>query len=181
VAGQQREQRTDQDAEREEELHAGDRLVDSGVRPRVLNERDRGVERTGEERPRDDAVALRVDGIHARRPEAEIAAPGEELPLRGSDDPDHGLAGRGHVRQRASAVGEHDVAVDRPADADLLLEVGRGAAELVVEARAHLARRDRADHDGEEQQDHEREPRAREGEPPAHRQPVEAGDHARRT
>ena len=72
------------------------------------------------------------------------------------DHPDGGAAG-GRGPQRGLGHPQHRVARQLALDPEALLEVGRGGADVVVEVGLQPLLGERADHHGEQQQDHERQ------------------------
>ena len=182
-ARQERERRAPQHAEGEEAAYAGDGVVQRALRLGVLHvagdrlpdrwgERVEGArllpaQRAEEERPGDDAVVVHVHhGGLDRRPEVGAdRAPHELLPR--VEDTDHGPAGPG---DRVLGRGKHRLAL--LAHADLLLQVGRRGAQVVVEARVQPALGERAHDHREQQQDREREGGRDDGQLELDRQPL---------
>ncbi len=172
---EQRQQRPAEHAEGEEQPHAVDRARRSrSPACRTAGRRRLGPQRARrrleqplllahrlDQRPRHDAVVADVDHALGRgRHQGARARPGRRPRLSRRSTTRTSAAAGGGAAQRLAADVELAAGVDGRR-ADLVLQVGGGGAQVVVEAGADALLGDGADHDREQAQDHERERRRR--------------------
>ena len=176
-AGEEGERGTAEDAERKEQVDARDGVADAAERLRVLEAGDHLAVGIGQ-LARDDQVAMDAVRTGARRSEVDVGPDVVVVAVEGHD------VDRGRARRRR--LDRLQVALDdrprhRRLDGQLLLQVGGGHLELVVELRTNLLPGEHADDDGEQQEDRERQARGDQRQPDSHRQSPQPPHAARST
>ena len=182
-----------EDAQDQEDAHAGDRLVE--VRDRACVEELQLSDRLGAQLPDRDPIAVlgqqpvRLDrcGAQRRRGDRRIRSP--DLQLRAQklagvrvEDPDlRLLRGRVVVESNGAVGAVHELpALELELAVQLGLQLVGREPDLVVELLDHLALGEQAEDRGERGEDDERQHRGAAGQTPADRQPPIRGERSPR-